>query len=240
MIQIIPAIDIIEGKCVRLEKGVFATRKTYAGDPVEIAKRFADIGLKRLHLVDLDGACSGHLANLKVLERIAASTCLHIDFGGGIRTLNDVNSAFSAGASMVNIGSMAVKNPEYVTAVLECFGNEKIILVADVKNEKIAINGWVQDADLDLWTFLKKWTVDGIDKVCCTDVLRDGMLSGPAFDLYQQIKEKHPELFLIASGGISNINDIHKLNQNGINAVIIGKALYEERIRLNELTLFLR
>ena len=235
MIEIIPAIDIIAGNCVRLEKGDFATRKIYDTNPVVVAKRFADAGLKRLHLVDLDGARTGKIANLHVLEEIAKSTNLVIDFGGGLRAFEDVEMVLNAGAKMVNLGSMAVKNPLIAQKLLDRFGSDCIILGADVKDENIAVSGWTEGASISLWDFLKNWISRGIMQICCTDVSKDGMLTGPAFELYTKIKQDYPSLKVIASGGISNIEDVDQLNELGIPAVIIGKAIYEGRINLEEL-----
>jgi len=236
MIEIIPAIDIIAGNCVRLSKGDFTTRKIYDTNPVTVAKRFADAGIRRLHLVDLDGAKSGMISNLKILEDIAKSTNLIIDFGGGLRAFEDVETVLNAGATMVNLGSMAVKNPHIAQKLLDHFGDDCIILGADVKNETIAVNGWTEGASISLWEFLEDWASRGIKKVCCTDISKDGMLSGPAFELYTTIKEDYPHLRLIASGGISNIDDVDKLNDLGIPEVIIGKAIYEGKISLDEIT----
>ncbi|NWJ51580.1 MAG: 1-(5-phosphoribosyl)-5-[(5-phosphoribosylamino)methylideneamino]imidazole-4-carboxamide isomerase [Bacteroidetes bacterium] len=235
MIEIIPAIDIIDGNCVRLEKGEFSSKKVYYTDPVEVAKLFEDNGLKRLHLVDLDGARTGKIVNLKSLEAVASATGLSIDVGGGIRTEHDVELVLSAGASMVNLGSMAVKNPDVAFKLLERFGPDKIILGADVKNEFIAVSGWTEGSTLSLWNFLDKWLGAGIQKVCCTDISRDGMLSGPAFDLYTSMKKQYTQINVIASGGISNLDDVIRLNDLSIDGVIIGKAIYEGRIELEEL-----
>jgi phosphoribosylformimino-5-aminoimidazole carboxamide ribotide isomerase len=236
MIEIIPAIDIIAGNCVRLEKGDFTTSKIYDSNPVLVAKRFADAGIKRLHLVDLDGALTGKVTNLKVLEDIAKSTDLIIDFGGGLREFKDVESVINAGAKMVNLGSMAVRNPHIAQIILDHFGSDSVILGADVKNESIAVSGWTEGASISLWVFLQDWASRGIKKVCCTDISKDGMLSGPAFDLYTTIKDDYPHIELIASGGISNIEDVDQLEEIGIPAVIIGKAIYEGKISLAELT----
>ena len=236
MIEIIPAIDIIAGNCVRLEKGDFTTSKIYDSNPVLVAKRFADSGIKRLHLVDLDGALIGKVTNLKVLEDIAKSTDLIIDFGGGLREFKDVESVFNAGARMVNLGSMAVRNPHIAQIILDHFGSDCVILGADVKNESIAVSGWTEGASISLWEFLQDWASRGIKKVCCTDISKDGMLSGPAFELYTTIKDDYPHIELIASGGISNIEDVDHLEELGIPAVIIGKAIYEGKISLEELT----
>ena len=236
MIEIIPAIDIISGNCVRLEKGDFTTSKIYDSNPVLVAKRFADAGIKRLHLVDLDGALTGKVTNLKVLEEIAKSTDLIIDFGGGLREFKDVESVFNAGAKMVNLGSMAVRNPHIAQIILDHFGSDSVILGADVKNESIAVSGWTEGASISLWAFLEDWASRGIKKVCCTDISKDGMLSGPAFELYTTIKDDYPHIELIASGGISNIEDVDQLEEIGIPAVIIGKAIYEGKISLEQLT----
>jgi phosphoribosylformimino-5-aminoimidazole carboxamide ribotide isomerase len=236
MIEIIPAIDLLAGNCVRLEKGDFTTSKIYDMNPVVVAKRFEDAGIQRLHLVDLDGARTGKVSNLKVLEDIATSTNLIIDFGGGLREFKDVEMVLNAGAKMVNLGSMAVKNPHIAQILLDHFGADCIILGADVKNESIAVNGWTEGASISLWEFLQDWAFRGIKKVCCTDVSKDGMLSGPAFELYTTIKEDYPHLKIIASGGISNIDDVDRLDELGIPAVIIGKAIYEGRISLDEIT----
>jgi len=236
MIEIIPAIDIISGNCVRLEKGDFTTSKIYDSNPVLVAKRFADAGIKRLHLVDLDGALTGKVTNLKVLEDIAKSTDLIIDFGGGLREFKDVESVFNAGAKMVNLGSMAVRNPHIAQIILDHFGSDNVILGADVKNESIAVSGWTEGASISLWEYLQDWASRGIKKVCCTDISKDGMLSGPAFELYSTIKDDYPHIDLIASGGISNIDDVDQLEEIGIPAVIIGKAIYEGKISLEELT----
>lgn len=236
MIEIIPAIDIIDGNCVRLEKGEFSSKKVYYNDPVEVARLFEANGLKRLHLVDLDGARTGKIVNIKSLEAVAKATGLKIDVGGGIRTEDDVERVLSAGASMVNLGSMAVKNQDIALRLLERFGSDQIILGADVKNEFIAISGWVEGSTLSLWDFLDNWLAAGIRKVCCTDISRDGMLSGPAFDLYTSMKNQYNQIHVIASGGISNMDDVIRLNDLSIDSVIIGKAIYEGRIKLEELS----
>ena len=236
MIEIIPAIDIIAGNCVRLEKGDFTTSKIYDSNPVLVAKRFADAGIKRLHLVDLDGARTGKVTNLQVLEDIAKSTDLIIDFGGGLREFKDVETVFNAGAKMVNLGSMVVRNPHIAQIILDHFGSDSVILGADVKNESIAVSGWTEGVSIGLWEFLQDWASRGIKKVCCTDISKDGMLSGPAFELYTTIKDDYPHIELIASGGISNIEDVDRLEEIGIPAVIIGKAIYEGKISLEELT----
>lgn len=239
MIKIIPAIDIIDGKCVRLTRGEFQSKKIYNENPLEAAKAYQAIGIKRLHLVDLDGAREKRVINWRVLEEIGSKTSLHIDFGGGIQSQNDIQTAFSCGAEQVTAGSIAVKNPEIALNWLNKYGNKRIILGADVKNGKIAINAWQKQTENDLLAFLDTFHQKGIRFVICTDIAQDGLLKGPSFDLYKMIKERFPKLFLIASGGISSIEDIEKLNQLNIDGVIIGKALYEGNIRLEELKVFL-
>lgn len=238
MIEIIPAIDMIEGKCVRLTQGDYATRKVYNEDPLEVAKAFEDAGIRRLHVVDLDGAKAGHIVNYRVLEKLAGHTSLVIDFGGGLKQTKDVEIAFDCGAQMVTGGSIAVKDPETFTAWIARFGSERIILGADAKDRRIAINGWEEATDAELLPFIQKYREQGIEKVICTDISRDGMLEGPAVDLYKEILEAVPEIYLIASGGVSSIADIEKLAEANIPAVIFGKALYEGRITLKELERF--
>jgi phosphoribosylformimino-5-aminoimidazole carboxamide ribotide isomerase len=235
MITIVPAIDIIDGKCVRLSRGEFASRKIYNQNPVEVARSFQDIGIRRLHLVDLDGARAKKVVNWKTLEAIAAQTELVIDFGGGVQTDEDLRTAFESGAAMITAGSIAVKEPQRVLNWLKLFGGEKIILGADVKNGKIAIHGWQEKTERELLQFLGEYMERGITQTICTDVARDGMLNGPAFELYREIKTEYPDLRLTASGGIAGIDDIYRLNDDGIDAVIIGKAIYEGRIQLTEL-----
>lgn len=239
MIEIIPAIDIIEGKCVRLTQGDYSLKTTYDEDPLEIAKRFEGAGIKRLHIVDLDGARSNHIKNAGVAERIASHTTLEIDFGGGIKSDDDIRKAFDSGAGMVTIGSIAIKNPELFQAWLETYGCEKIILGADVRNGRISINGWKEDGGEELEDFVKRQTQSGIRKILCTDISRDGMLEGPNTLLYKRTMERHPDIHLIASGGISCIEDIEELNNAGIPAVVFGKAIYEGRIKLTELEKFI-
>lgn len=238
MIEIIPAIDMIEGKCVRLTQGDYATRKVYNEDPQEVAKAFEDAGIRRLHVVDLDGAKAGHIVNYRVLEKLAGHTSLVIDFGGGLKQTKDVEIAFDCGAQMVTGGSIAVKDPETFTAWIARFGSERIILGADAKDRRIAINGWEEATDAELLPFIQKYREQGIEKVICTDISRDGMLEGPAVDLYKEILEAVPEIYLIASGGVSSIADIEKLAEANVPAVIFGKALYEGRITLKELERF--
>jgi phosphoribosylformimino-5-aminoimidazole carboxamide ribotide isomerase len=235
MIEIIPAIDIIDGKCVRLSKGDYSKQKTYNENPLEVAKSFEDHGVKRLHLVDLDGAKSQHIVNQKVLEKIATHTSLTIDFGGGLKTDEDLHIAFSSGAKMVTGGSIAVKNEEVFSSWIEKYGADRIILGADVKNKQIAVTGWKENTSIDLFPFLEKFTKKGISKVICTDIEKDGMLKGCSVGLYKEILQYFPSLYLIASGGISGWNDVDALEENGIPAVIIGKAIYEGKITLKEI-----
>lgn len=239
MIEIIPAIDLIDGKCVRLSQGDYAQKTVYYDDPLDIAKMFEDAGIRRLHVVDLDGAKAQHIVNHKVLERIATHTNLVIDFGGGLKSNDDLRIAFESGASMVTGGSIAVKSPEIFVSWIEQFGAEKIILGADVKDKKIAIGGWLETTDIDLMPFIQKYMKQGINKVICTDISKDGMLVGPAIDLYKEMIAEIPEIYLIASGGVSGIKDIEQLQENNIPAVIIGKAIYEGKISLKELSQFL-
>lgn len=238
MIELIPAIDIIDGKCVRLTQGDYDQKTVYNEDPLEVAKMFEDNGLKRLHLVDLDGAKAHHIVNYKVLERIANRTNLIIDFGGGLKTDSDLEIAFNSGAKMVTGGSIAVKNPDVFSSWIEKYGSDKIILGADVKDGKIAVSGWIEETDLQLNNFLKDYLEKGIRKVISTDISKDGMLQGPATELYQQMITDFPKLYVIASGGVSGIEDIEKLNDAGVHAVIFGKAIYEGRINLRDLRRF--
>jgi len=239
MIEIIPAIDIIGGKCVRLSQGDYDQKKIYNENPLEVAKEFEDSGIKRLHLVDLDGAKSSKIVNYKVLETIATKTNLVIDFGGGLKSDDDLRIAFDNGAQMVTGGSIAVKNPSVFFSWLEKFGAEKIILGSDAKDGKIAVAGWQESTGLDLIDFLKDYTAKGVQKTICTDIAKDGMLQGPATDLYKKIKAEFPELYLVASGGVANIEDIDELNDAGIDAVITGKAIYEQKITLKQLQAYL-
>ena len=235
MIEIIPAIDIIDAKCVRLSQGDYAQKKIYNENPLEVAKEFEANGIKRLHLVDLDGAKSSRIVNYKVLENIATHTNLTIDFGGGLKTDEDLRIAFESGASMVTGGSIAVKNREVFLSWLKKYGSEKIILGADAKNENIAVSGWQEGTSLNLFDFLKGYVAEGVSKIICTDISKDGMLQGSNVDLYVKIKSQFPNLYVIASGGISSIDDILSLNDNGIDAVITGKAIYEGKITLKDL-----
>lgn len=239
MIEIIPAIDIIDGKCVRLSQGDYAQKKVYNENPLEVAKAFEDVGVRRLHLVDLDGAKAQHIVNYKVLESIATNTSLTIDFGGGLKSDDDLRIAFESGASMVTGGSIAVKNPEVFLSWLEKFGAEKIILGADVKNEKIAVGGWIETTEIELLPFVKSFMGKGVDKVICTDISKDGMLKGPSIDLYRKMLGEMPDLYLIASGGVSSMQDIEQLAEADVPAVITGKAIYEGRIKMDDLARFL-
>ena len=235
MIELIPAIDIIEGQCVRLTKGDYDQKTVYRDSPAEVAKEFEEIGFKRLHVVDLDGAKSKHIVNSEVLHRITTDTQLIVDFGGGIKTDEDIEKAFAAGASMVTIGSIAVTNPDLFMGWLEKYGAERIILGADVRHGKVSINGWKEDSSEDLLPFLKKYVDAGVKNVLCTEISKDGTLTGPAIELYQSMMTAYPELHLIASGGVSSIDDIKALEAAGIPAVVFGKAIYEGKINLNEL-----
>ena len=235
MIELIPAIDIIDGQCVRLTKGDYDQKTVYRDSPAEVAKEFEQIGFKRLHVVDLDGAKSKHIVNDQVLQAITTETKLTVDFGGGIKTDEDIEKAFAAGASMVTVGSIAVTNPELFIGWLEKYGPERMILGADVRHGKISINGWKEDSEEDLLPFLEKYIDAGVRNVLCTEISKDGTLSGPAIDLYQKMMAAYPQLHLIASGGVSSIDDIKALDAAGIPAVVFGKAIYEGRIDLNQL-----
>lgn len=234
MIELIPAIDIIDGRCVRLTRGDYE-QKTEYGDPLEMAQQFESCGYRRLHMVDLDGAKSRHIVNNDVLRNITSATNLIVDFGGGIKTDDDIATAFECGASMVTVGSVAVTQPDLFKRWMGKYGAERMILGADVRNGKISINGWKDDSTEDLLPFLGRYVEMGVKHVLCTDISKDGTLSGPATSLYQQIIAVYPHLHLIASGGVSSIKDIKSLNNAGIPAVVFGKAIYEGRIDLNEL-----
>ena len=235
MIELIPAIDIINGQCVRLTKGDYDQKTVYRDSPVEVAREFEVIGFKRLHVVDLDGAKSKHIVNCSVLRRVTKDTQLVVDFGGGIKTDEDIEKAFDNGAAMVTVGSIAVTQPELFMGWLEKYGSERLILGADVRNGKISINGWKEDSTEDLLPFLKKYIDAGVKNVLCTEISKDGTLQGPAIGLYSQVMEAYPELHLIASGGVSCIDDIKALDKAGIPAVVFGKAIYEGKIDLREL-----
>lgn len=235
MIQLIPAIDIINGQCVRLTKGDYSQMTVYSDSPSHVAQKFEQTGFHRLHVVDLDGAKSRHIVNDQVLREITQATQLTVDFGGGIKTDNDIRKAFDAGASMVTIGSIAVQQPELCMEWIERYGSERIILGADVRNGKISINGWEEDSDEDLLPFLERFVESGICNVLCTEISKDGTLQGPAIELYQRVMDAYPDLHLIASGGVSSIEDIRALNEAGIPAVVFGKAIYEGKIDIKEL-----
>ena len=232
MIELIPAIDIIAGKCVRLTKGDY-DQKTEYGEPLEMAREFERIGFK--HMVDLDGAKSKHIVNSKVLTQVTSETSLEVDFGGGIKTHTDIEAAFDAGAQMVTVGSIAVTQPNLFTWWLQKYGPDRMILGADVRNGKISINGWKEDSEEDLLPFLKKYVDAGVKNVLCTEISKDGTLGGPAFELYADVMKKYPDLHLIASGGVSCIEDIKALEAIGVPAVVFGKAIYEGKIDLREL-----
>lgn len=235
MIELIPAIDLIDGKCVRLTKGDYASKTVYSDSPADMARRFEDLGFKRLHVVDLDGAKSKHVVNERVLKAITDATNLVVDFGGGIKTDDDIHKAFDNGAAMVTVGSVAVTQPELFTRWLNEYGADKMILGADVKNGKISINGWLEESDSSLLDFLQLYIDKGVRNVLCTDISKDGMLAGTAIDLYKQVMARFPNLHLIASGGVSSIADIEALQQAGIPAVVFGKAIYEGKIDLKSL-----
>lgn len=235
MIELIPAIDIIDGKCVRLSKGDYNSRKVYNENPIEVALELEANGIRRVHIVDLDGAAAHHIINYRILEQISNRTSLIIDFGGGIRSDEDLIIAFENGAEMVTGGSISVKQPELFLKWLNQYGCEKMILGADVKDKKIAVNGWMDNTDIELLPFLDEYLHKGIKKVICTDIERDGMLQGPSIELYKEISDQLPDLYLIASGGISSIQDIMDLQEANVPAVIFGKALYEGKITLKEL-----
>ena len=232
---IIPAIDIIEGKCVRLTQGDYAQKKVYNEDPLEVARQFADAGVRRLHLVDLDGAKAKHIVNYKVLERIATHTDLHIDFGGGLKQDDDLRIAFESGAAQVTGGTVAVKNPERFLSWLERYGAERIILGADVKNGKIAVSGWQEESQEELLPFLERYLAAGVRYAICTDVSKDGLLQGTALGLYREVRERFPELQLIASGGVTKLEEVDSLREIECFGAIIGKAIYEGHLQLKDL-----
>ena len=233
--RLIPAIDIIDGKCVRLSKGDYNTKKIYNESPLEVAKEFEAHGIQHLHLVDLDGAKSKHIVNHKVLEQIASQTSLKIDFGGGLKTDEDLKIAFESGANQITGGSIAVKDADVFRSWLTKFGANKIILGADANNEKIAVSGWLEESDQELIPFVQEYQKEGVSYVICTDISKDGMLQGPSFDLYQKMLNKIPNIKLIASGGISTFDELPKLAEIGCEGTIIGKAIYENRISMKQL-----
>lgn len=236
--QIIPAIDIIEGKCVRLTEGDYAQKKIYNEHPLEVALQFEDAGLKRLHLVDLDGAKAGTVKNWKVLENLAARTALEIDFGGGIKQEKDVQIVFDSGSSYATVGSIAVKDEQRFVSWLQQFGADRFLLGADVKEEKIAIGGWLETTDIWIYDFIEKYRQHGVQQLFCTDVKKDGRLEGPSIALYQSILRKFADLQLIASGGVASLSDLEELAAIGCSGAIVGKAIYEGRISLQELQRF--
>lgn len=239
MIEIIPAIDLMDGKCVRLTQGDFARRRIYSDDPVEVARRFELAGLKRLHIVDLDGAKSGVPESLFVLADIAKATKLLIDYGGGIKTDDDVKRAFDAGAGMVNLGSVAVREPELFFRWIETYGSENIMLGADVRDRKLAIDGWHTGTDLEILSVLREYYSRGVEQAFVTDIGKDGALQGPAVDLYEEIIAAVPDLELIASGGVTSLDDVDELERIGCSGVIIGKAIYEGRVTIDDLSKYL-
>ena len=234
MMEIIPAIDLIDGKCVRLSQGDFAQKTVYRANPSEVAKEFENAGLQRLHIVDLDGAKNGRIVNLKVLETIARNTNLTIDFGGGIKTDADIQTVFDAGASMASIGSVAVKDAEKFFEWLEKYGGERILLGADVNGEKLAINGWQTATEIEIIPFLKEYAAKGVTQTFVTDIAKDGLLQGTSIELYRKIRREIPKLELIASGGVSVIEDLRELEKIGCAGAIVGKAIYEGKIKLEQ------
>lgn len=234
-IELIPAIDIIDGKCVRLTNGDYTRKKTYSDSPADIARQLEDLGFTRLHVVDLDGAKSRHIVNHHTLKEITSATTLTVDFGGGLKTHEDIEKALDAGASMVTIGSIAVTAPQLFMDWLGSYGADRLILGADVRNGKISINGWKEDSEEELLPFLKQYVDNGVKKVLCTEISKDGTLQGPATELYKSIMTAYPSLHLIASGGVSCNEDITELADNGIPAVVFGKAFYEGRIDISRL-----
>ena len=235
MIDVIPAIDLIDGACVRLTKGDYGTKQVYEKDPLVMAKRFEDAGIKRLHLVDLDGAKAGKVVNLSVLEKLVQETNLDIDFGGGIKTDNDLKSVLNAGAKWLTIGSLAVKDSKKMKSWIQTYGAELFILGADVRDGNIAVSGWLETSNLHWESFMLDYYQSGVRQFLCTDISRDGMLNGPSIDLYKEIMLRFPDCYLIASGGVSGKQDLVDLEEANIPAVVLGKAIYEGRITLNEI-----
>lgn len=236
MIELIPAIDIIDGRCVRLTKGDYATERVYSEQPVDMAKAFEDFGFRRLHVVDLDGARSSHIVNHRVVEQIVAQTGLQVDFGGGVKTDEDVQRAFDFGARWVTVGSLAVTRPDVFLDWLTRYGADRLILGADVRNGRVSINGWKDDSGRELLDFLADYWSHGVEQVLCTEISKDGMLSGPATALYARILQQNPQCYLIASGGVSSDDDIRALDAAGLPAVVFGKAIYEGRVDLKALS----
>jgi len=237
--RIIPAIDIIEGKCVRLSKGDYNTKKVYNENPLEVAKMFESHGIQHLHLVDLDGAKASHIVNYKVLEAIATKTNLSIDFGGGLKSNEDLKIAFESGANQITGGSIAVKNPKTFKEWLHKYGSNKIILGADANNEKVAVGGWLEESKEELVPFIQNYEKEGVSYVICTDISKDGMLQGPSFKLYERILNETKDIKLIASGGISTFNELPRLAEMGCEGTIVGKAIYEKKISMKQLENFI-
>lgn len=235
MIELIPAIDIIDGKPVRLTKGDYNRKTEYGGTPLDMARRFEQAGFRRLHVVDLDGARSKHVVNIEALRSITENTRLTVDFGGGIKSEDDIRKAFDGGAAMVTIGSVAVTHRTLFCSWLETFGADRIILGADVRNGKISINGWKEDSSEDIIPFLRYYIDKGVRNVLCTDISKDGTLTGPAYELYNKVMKEFPTLNLIASGGVSSLDDLRQLNKNGVPSAVFGKAVYEGRINIDTL-----
>ncbi len=233
--RIIPAIDIIDGKCVRLTQGDYSKMKVYRQDPVDVAKEFEDADLEYLHLIDLDGAKKGKVVNWKVIEEIQSKTALLVDFGGGVKSTEDVESLIDLGINQVNVGSLAVKQPELFKEWLREYGSENFILSADVKGNEVMINGWVENSTLLLADLVNLFIKDGLEYLCCTDIKTDGMLAGPNLELYKNLRERFPSLKLIASGGISSLEDLDDLHNLKVDGAIVGKAIYENKITLHEL-----
>ena len=238
--EIIPAIDIIDGKCVRLTKGDFENKIIYNDSPLEVAKSFENAGIKRLHIVDLDGANWEPLKNIKTLENIAKNTFLVIDFGGGIKSTEDITAVFNAGASMVSVGSIIIENPDLFSQWIENFGSEKFLPGADVLHKKIKIHGWKKETGIDVFDFIRELISKGIEQIFCTDISKDGMMQGPAAELYKEILKTFPALHLIASGGISCYDDLVILKEAGCKGAIVGKAIYEEKISMKQITDFIK
>jgi phosphoribosylformimino-5-aminoimidazole carboxamide ribotide isomerase len=236
--QVIPAIDIIDGKCVRLSQGDYAQKKVYNEHPLEVALQFQDAGIRRLHLVDLDGARAGRVVNWKLLETLASKTALVIDFGGGIKQIEDVDIVFNSGAALATVGSLAVKDPTLFGIMLTHFGADRFFAGADVKGDKLAVHGWLEQTDVLVYDFINRYLGQGLTEYFCTDIAKDGMMQGPSLDLYRTILEKCPGVQLTASGGVTSIDDLHALQEAGCAGAIVGKAIYEGAIALNDLTVF--
>lgn len=237
MIKIIPSIDIIEGKCVQLTQGDYAQKKVYDEDPIAIAKRFSEAGFERIHMVDLDGAKAGKVINHQILETIVKETGMKVDFGGGIKSDDDIQKAFNCGANQVSIGTIAVKNPKLLLSWLQKYGTDRIILGADVLNGIVRINGWTNQTEIKLFDFITNYHWHGMEYVLCTDIEKDGMMQGASLDLYKAIRKQFPEIKLIANGGVSSIEEIQQLDKIGCYGVVIGKAIYENLISLEDLAL---